>query len=93
MTDTISLGRVADLILSVVFINKTQKSTFAVHNDIIGRLECEHGIIVNGVAINSSDYRIWIWTRNYACHCSQKKRSPAHKNAHKRSKIWRLFLN
>ena len=56
VTDTLALGNFADLILSVVFINKTRKHVFAAHNRIISQSDFPHGIIINGVKINSSAY-------------------------------------
>jgi len=51
VTDTLILGKHADLILSVVRIEHTQRRIFQMHQDIIRTLDCRHGVIINGVVL------------------------------------------
>ncbi len=56
VADTMSLGRHADLIFSVVFIEKTRKRAVAVHTETIGTLDRRHGMIINAVVGSAYGY-------------------------------------
>jgi uncharacterized protein involved in exopolysaccharide biosynthesis/Mrp family chromosome partitioning ATPase len=49
VSDGMTLGIFADLILSVVSVSHTQRRSFSVHNELIDTLDRPHGIIINEV--------------------------------------------
>ena len=52
VTDTVILGKHADLILSVARIEHTQRRIFQMHQEIIRTLDRRHGVIINGVRVS-----------------------------------------
>ncbi len=48
VSDGLTLGQLADLILSVVSVSHTMRRAFEVHNELINALDRPHGIIING---------------------------------------------
>jgi capsular exopolysaccharide synthesis family protein len=56
VSDGMALGAQADLILSVVRLEHTERRLFALHEEAISRMERRHGLIINGVARNSYGY-------------------------------------
>jgi capsular exopolysaccharide synthesis family protein len=49
VSDTITFGHNADLILSVVLIDHTSRRAFGLHNETIAALDGRRGLIINGV--------------------------------------------
>jgi capsular exopolysaccharide synthesis family protein len=56
VADGMVLGEQADLILSVVMIEHTGRRALAMHNELLSKLDCRHGIIINGVEDESYGY-------------------------------------
>jgi Mrp family chromosome partitioning ATPase len=56
VSDGVALGAQADLILSVIRIEHTERPLFAQHSDAITRMDRRQGIIINGVVRNSYGY-------------------------------------
>jgi capsular exopolysaccharide synthesis family protein len=50
VADTLALARFADIVLSVVYIERTSRRNFALHLNALRARHRPHGIIVNGVA-------------------------------------------
>jgi hypothetical protein len=51
-----SLGRHADLIMSLIYVDKTRKRSVAVHNETLSTLDRRHGMIINGVVGSAYGY-------------------------------------
>jgi len=49
VSDALALAAQADLVLSVVTIEHTQRRDFAAHCEIIGGMDSRHGMLINGV--------------------------------------------
>ena len=49
VSDTLTIGRFADLVLSVVKIEHTQRAGFVVHAETLSHLQHSQGIVINGV--------------------------------------------
>jgi hypothetical protein len=49
VSDGMTLGVFADLILSVISVSHTPKQTLKTHNELIDALQRPHGIIINEV--------------------------------------------
>jgi tyrosine-protein kinase Etk/Wzc len=56
VSDSMTLGRLADIILSVVRVENTPRRSFAMHNETLGALDRRHGMIINGVSGSSYGY-------------------------------------
>jgi tyrosine-protein kinase Etk/Wzc len=56
VSDTMTFGRHADLILSVVNIGHTVRRAFSVHNETLGTLDCNRGVVINCVLGNAYGY-------------------------------------
>jgi tyrosine-protein kinase Etk/Wzc len=56
VSDSMTLGQLADIILSVVRIENTPRRGFAMHNETLGALDRRHGMIINGVSGSSYGY-------------------------------------
>jgi len=56
VADTMSLGRHADLIMSLIYVDKTRKRSVAVHNETLSTLDRRHGMIINGVVGSAYGY-------------------------------------
>jgi Mrp family chromosome partitioning ATPase len=56
VSDSMTLGRLADIILSVVRVENTPRRGFAMHNETLGALDRRHGMIINGVSGSSYGY-------------------------------------
>ncbi len=56
VSDSITLGHHADLILSIVNIGQTSRRTFLLHNEALATLDRRHGIVINGVVGSSYGY-------------------------------------
>ncbi len=50
VADTLALARFADIVLSVVYIDRTSRHNFALHLSALRARNRPHGVIVNGVA-------------------------------------------
>lgn len=49
VTDTLTLAKQADIVLSVLFIEKTLRAAFATHLEAFGAMTCAHGLVINGL--------------------------------------------
>ncbi len=56
VTDSVTLGQDADLLLSVVKVAHTSRRAFAVHIETLGKLERRHGVVINGVVASAYGY-------------------------------------
>jgi len=56
VSDTMTFGRHADLVLSVVNIGHTERRAFSVHNETLGTLDCHRGVVINCVVGNAYGY-------------------------------------
>ncbi len=76
VSDTLSLVKYADLILSVIYIEHTSRRNFALHNEAIRTAGHRRGVIINGVA-SASGY-----------HAYGYKREPFQDHAIRRIRQW-----
>ena len=56
VSDSMSLGRYANLILSIVQIEHTPRDSFAIHYEMLATLGRHHGVIINGLAKSACGY-------------------------------------
>ncbi len=56
VADTLALARFADIVLSVVYIDRTSRHNFALHLSALRARHRPHGVIVNGVANANTIY-------------------------------------
>lgn len=56
VADTLALARFADIVLSVVYIDRTSRHNFALHLSALRARNRPHGVIVNGVANANTIY-------------------------------------
>lgn len=56
VSDTLTLLKFADLVLSVVYVERTSRRNFALHLAALRAQPCQHGVIINGVFFADSVY-------------------------------------
>jgi len=75
VVDTLNFGTIADLILSVVYLERTSRAAFSAHNDALRTVTSPRGIIVNGlmggphyqkrayadIGRDAAGWRLWRW--------------------------------
>ena len=80
VSDAMSLGLHADLVLSIIRVGQTKRRAFFVHNETFSALDCRRGMIINAVTSSDHGYgygygygksqtrdqagRLWAWLRN-----------------------------
>ncbi len=83
VSDTMSLGQHADLILSIIRVGYTKRRSFVVHNETVGSLNCRQGIVINGVINGGYGY-------GYGYRYGYGYGSQGHDEAQPRNLAWRL---